>query len=278
MAELEPTAPSPAGTGEGIGVASGQAGASAPAGSVSTSSRPDQPRSEPPAEPSADQPSPATESGLGWKTIQDAERDYKGLQKLAGRYQQVLKSMGDPQTVAQERALLAQLREHPGFISWVQQELAKEQAGSGDPDTVRALQIVEERARQVAQEMVAPLYAADVERKVQTVFSEMDKEFGPEWGAMKPQMNAILAQWKAQGLVSEAVEQNFDYNFVKGLYAAAAAHDPAGAARAYQKRLEQARTNMTVSQPGTAQAATTSPQARSMREAYAQAKRDLGVA
>ena len=126
--------------------------------------------------------------------------------------------------------------------------------------------------------MVAPLYKAHVDQKVRTVFSEMDKEFGSNWQVMKPKMNEVLQTWKRQGLVGPGVEQNFDYNFVKSLYAAAAVADPAFAAKAYQTRLEQKQANSTISQPGTASAAVGSPQASSMREAFAMAKRQHGVA
>lgn len=279
MAEIESTAQAPAGTGEGIALSTGQAGDTAPAGSVSTQGAREQPRSQT-AAPSEQAPTPANseDTEFGWKSLEDAKRDHKALQRAFTKNQQAYAQLGDVQTLAQERAILSQLREHPGFIQWVQTELAKEATGSGDPDTAKALQIVQEQARQIAQEAVAPLYAAHVEQKVRTTFSAMDQEFGPEWQQLKPKMNELLQTWKRQGLVAPSVEQNFDYNFVKSLYAAAAAADPQFAAKAYQKRLEQKQAHTTTSQPGTAAAATASAPATSMRDAYAQARRELGLA
>jgi hypothetical protein len=278
MAEIEATAQAPAGTGEGIATSHGQAGDSAPAGSVSTRGSSEQPRSDTPADPSEQTPPAEADSEFGWKSLEDAKRDHKALQRVFTRNQQAYAQLGDVKTLAQERALLSQLREHPGFIQWVQAELAKEATGSGDPDTAKALQIVQDQARQIANEAVAPLYAAHVEQKVKTTFSEMDREFGTEWQQLKPKMNELLQTWKAQGLVSPTVDHNFDFNFVRGLYAAAAAADPQFAAKAYQKRLEQKQAQTTTSQPGTPAAATATAPATSMRDAYAQARRQLGMA
>lgn len=276
MPDIVSTDLSPAGSGEGITSVSGQAEL-APAGSISTqSTTSEQPRSSS-ADPS-EQPQPTAGSEHGWKSVEDAARDYKALQRAYTKSHQTLAQLGDLGAVAQERALLSQLREHPGFIDWVQQEMAKETAGSGDPGTVRALEIVQGEARRIAGEAVAPLYAAHVEQKVRTVFSEMDKEYGQEWQQLKPKMNEILQEWKQQGLVSPTVDQKFNFKFVKSLYAAAAADDPAFAAKAYQKRLEQKQANTTISQPGTAAGATVGAPARSMREAYAQARAQHGFA
>lgn len=273
MSDIVSASPAPAGTGEGIAPVGGQAGDSAPAGSVSTHTRSEQP-SRPSADPSG-QPEPA--AAPSGKTAEQWERDYKALQSYATKQAQAYAQLGDVNTLRQEREILSQLREHPGFIDWVNQQIAQEQAGSSDPDTMRALQIVQEQARQIAGEMVAPLYATHIEQKVKTTFSEMDKEFGPEWQQLKPKMNEILQSWKRQGLVSPQVEHNFTYDFVKSLYAAAAAADPAFAAKAYQKRLEQKQANSTVSQPGTASAATAGGPINSMRDAYAAARRQLNL-
>lgn len=274
MSDLAPASPAAAGTGEGIALAySGQAGDSAPAGSVSTQSHSEQP-SRSSAEPSGQPDATAAPPG---KSVEQWEKDYKALQSFTTKQQQALAQLGDLKTVQQERAILNQLREHPGFIQWVNQQLAQESAGSSDPDTMRAMQIVQNEARRIAGEAVAPLYATHIENKVKTTFSEMDKEFGPEWQQLKPKMNEILQEWKQRGFVSPQVEHNFDYGFVKSLYAAAAAADPDFAAKAYQKRLEQKQANVTVSQPGTAAAATAGGPINSMRDAYAAARRQLNL-
>lgn len=276
MSDLASTAPASAGTGDGIApVSSGQAGDSAaPAGSVSTQSRSEQPsRSE--ADPAGQ---PAAAAAPAGKTAEQWERDYKALQSAFTKQSQAYSQLGDPRSIQEQIDILQQLREHPGFIDWVNQQIAREQAGSDDPETVKALQIVQDQARQIAAEMVAPLYATHTEQKVKTTFAEMDKEFGVGWQQLKPKMNEILQDWKRRGFVSPQVEHNFDYNFVKGLYAAAAAADPAFAAKAYQRRLEQKQANSTPSQPGTAAAATAAGPVNSMRDAYAAARRQLGLA
>lgn len=277
MSDIASASQAPAGTGEGIAPASGQAGDQVPAGSVSTQSPREQPSRAPQAE-TTEQPAKAAES-VG-RTAQDWERDYKALQSAYTRATQAIQPLvqqhGDLNAIQQNLQILNQLREHPGFIKWVQEQVAEEQTGSKDPDTVRALQVVQDMARQEAQQMVAPLYAQHIQNKVQTVFSEMDKEYGQEWQQLKPKMNEILQDWKRQGLVSPQVEHNFNYQFVKSLYAAAAAADPDFAAKAYQKRLEQKQANVTTSQPGTAAAATAAGPIRSMRDAYAAALREHG--
>ena len=273
MSDIESASPTPAGSGEGIAAYGGQAGDSAPAGSVSTHTTSEQPSRSTTADPSGQTETTAAPAG---KSVEQIERDYKALQAAYTKTTQAYAKLGDPKTISEERAILAQLREHPGFIDWVQAQIAQEQAGSNDPDTIKALQIVDARVQQGIQEAVAPLFKSHLEAKVKNTFSEMDKEFGQEWHQLKPKMNEILQEWKQQGLVSPNIEQGFTYKFVKSLYAAAAADDPQFAAKAYQKRLEQKQANSTPSQPGTAASASTGAPANSMREAYAQALRQLG--
>lgn len=278
MPDLQSASPSPAGTGEGIAPAGGQAlgpPGTAPEASVSTLPAPsEQPRA--PAEP-AEKPQPAGESVPGWKTLEDAARDYKEIQRAYTRATQLLGQLGDPDAIQQERALLAELRNNPEFVSWVEQQIAQQQVGNADPDTMRALQVIDQRAHQIAQSYVAPLQAAALEQKAEAVFAAMDQKHGAEWTAMRPRMREILQQGQRQGIFAPSVETNFDLAFVDGLYSMAVGADPEFAATQYQKRLAQKQAQTTTREPGTAPAAVGTGSARSFEEAYQQARQQLGL-
>ena len=89
-------------------------------------------------------------------------------------------------------------------------------------------------------------------------------------------MQAILLEGIRAGHFAPDVETRFDLRFVNGLYAMATASDPTFAAKQYEHRLAQKRAATSTSTPGTAPGAVGAGPARTIEEAFAQAKRQLG--
>lgn len=201
-----------------------------------------------------------------FKDLDDAEHKYKQVQAFATRAAQQLKELGDPAHVKGQLQLLTELSQDPKFVEWAQARLAEEATGSGDPDTVRALEIIDARAREIANEAVAPFAAQALAQKTETVFSQMEKEHGPEWEQHAPAMLAILHDGYRRGWFHPRAEVGFDLDFVQGLYAMATAKDPQHAARSYQRRLEEKQKQSTVAQPGPATAG--APKIKSIGDAF----------
>lgn len=205
--------------------------------------------------------------------MQDAERDYKALQREYTRITQGVKQLGDVNSLRQSQAILAELSGNPRFLSWLQAEMAQEQgvAQPQDPDTQKALEIVDARARDIAAEAMAPLYEAHMAQKADAVVKQMDAAYGPEWQTLKPKMLEIYERGVRAGVYNPQVEFNYDVGFVQSLYAAAAAADPAYAAKAYEKRLAAKQANTTANTTGVAPASVGSAPVKSFRDAYLRA-------
>lgn len=284
MAELEQAAPPPVASG-GQGTApayTGQAD-SAPAGSVAPSQpsgQPTEPRaaSAQPATPSEQSKEPVWDSELGWKSPADAKRDYKAAQAAFTRASQLLRELGDPNEIKQLREFTDQLRTDPEFIKWAEARMAQQQTGSDDPQAVEALRIVDQRVETKARELMAPLLAQAIQQRTKAIFAEMSRVHGSEWEAQKPKMLELHQRDMSRGLVHPQAEQNFDFDYVEGLYHRVLGADPNYAAGQYQKRLASKQQQATISQPGTAPAAVTIGPAKSWDEAYSNAKKQLGLA
>jgi len=230
-----------------------------------------------PSSTQSEQPESKPESRL-FKDLDSAERDYKALQAAYTRASQTLSRLGDLDSVQSQLAVVQQLKSDPDFIEWAKGRIAKEQAGSDDPDTRRALEIIDQRAMKIAQQMVAPIMATHIEQRTERIFSDMTKEFGDDWRAHQPKMLEILQDGIRRGHFHPSVETNFDLKFVKTLYAAATSDDPNYAARQYQKRLDKKQAQTTVSTPGPSPSALGTGKANTLDEAFAAAKKQLGVA
>jgi hypothetical protein len=219
---------------------------------------------------------------VGWKTVQDAERDYKALQREYTRIAQGVKGLGDVNALRQSHAIMAELAQDPEFVSWVQARMAKETAGSDDPDTQKALDIVDQRATEKAQQIVAqavgPLMQAHIDQKGKDVASQMDKTYGPEWQSLKPKMLELYQRGVQTGLYNPQAEYNFDFDFVRSLYAAAALADPQYVQQANQRLIASKQANTTANAPGSSPASVGSAPVRSFRDAYAAALRTHGLA
>lgn len=270
MAELDMTS-APVHAGEGTAPAMGQAPASTP------------PPSGQPASSGTPQPEqPTGETGRGlWKDLPSAERDYKALQAEYTRLTQGLsrlKPYGDITSISERLAQVEQLRQHPEFQTWVQGQIAKAQTGSQDPDTLRALQLIDQIADEKVRTALAPIEAERVQARMKDTFAAMDQKHGPEWQAARPAMKAYLEAQIARGIISPAVDRSFDLPFVESLYFAVAAQDPNFGASQYQKRLEAKRQASISASPGTAPSAIGGGKIGSIDEAFAAAKRQHHLA
>lgn len=235
-----------------------------------------------PAPSAADQPEHAPSTGPSrlFKDVDEAESRYKSLQAAYTRITQDLPKYGvrSQQELTDRLSLLQELSGNPDFLAWAQQQMTRATVGSEDPDAQRALEIVQQEAERIAEEKIAPFKRAQLEAKISTTFSEMSKKYGPEWQTLKPKMRDLLDGWKARGLVGPNVDQDFDFEFVEGLFLQAAGRDPEFAAKQYQKRLETKRAAATQSESGTPAAMVAPKEANSMAEAWAAAKREHGMA
>lgn len=269
MDELTPTASAPAAPSVGDAAPPTSHGSADPSpASGSTSS----------AAPAASTPTSETKaSRFGWKSMEEAESRYLGLQRELSQHVARVSSLGDLNQAAERLALVDALTRDPKFLTWAQQRTAEEQAGASDPDTMRALSIIDARVQEGIAQAVAPLQAQAVETRLKSTFAQMDQMHGPEWQEFKPQMQAILQEGIRSGHFSPDVETNFDLRFVNGLFAMATAGDPNFAAKAHARRLSAKQSTSTTAQPGTAPSAIGSGRAYSIQEAAAMARKQLGM-
>lgn len=236
-----------------------------------------------PAPAPAAQPehAPATGTSGLFKDVAEAESRYKALQAQFTHLTQGLskyhvRSAGELEDRLQ---LLSELSSNPEFLSWAQQQLNRATAGTDDPETQKAVELVRQLADEVAESKLAPFKAEQALSKAHGTLDQLGQRYGAELvGVMKPRMFELLQTYKSRGLVSDAVEQNFDYDFVEGLFLTVAGRDPAFAAKQHQKRLEQKRAATTTSESGPPASMVAATPAKDMQEAWQTAKRQLGMA
>lgn len=261
--------------------ATGQAGL-APAGSIA----PSQPSGQPteaavqaaPATPTEQPKDQAWDSEMGWKSPDDAKRDYKNIQSLSTKLAQQLKDLGDPASIKQLKEFVGQLQNDPAFLDWAAKRLAVQQTGSDDPETIKALAIVDQRAEAKARELVAPMRAFMLQQKVEKVFGEMKDKYTAGWTEHKKAMGELHMSDMQRGIVHPNAEEAFDFDYVEGLYRRVVASDPNYAAKEYEKQLTLKRSQSTTSQSGTAPTAVGHAKVNSFEEAAALARRQLGLA
>ena len=211
-----------------------------------------------------------------FKDLDSAERDYKALQGAYTKITQRVASLGDLDSLDQMRAFVQQLQADPEFAEWAQQRLTRDRTGSNDPDTRKALELVQQIADERVAAAIAPLEDHAVAQRLQATFASMDK-VDPEWHQYRDKMQEILQDGIRSGVFSPSVDRRFTFAFVKGLYDMAVGSDPEYAARQYQKKLAHKQQQATPSQPGTAPSAVDVGRIRSMDDAFAAAKRQLGL-
>jgi hypothetical protein len=259
---VEPVAaPSP-----GIADASGQGGAAAATPDVAKNPEP-----APAATPSEQAPADPRTPKFRFKDQHEAERAHSELQRRYSR-------LGDPDHATQRLALLGQLQQDPKFIEWARARLAEQETGSADPETVKALQIVEQVADRKARELMAPLAAQAAQARLAAVFQAMERKHGPEWREYQPKMAELFQRGLQAGYFASGSNFQPSLEFVEGLYAWATGGDPEFAAKAYAKKLAQKHATSTQSSPGVAPAAVNVAPAQTVSEAFRQAKAKLGIA
>lgn len=208
--------------------------------------------------------------------LDSAEREYKAIQSRVTKAEQAVSRLGDLTQAEQRLALMSQLSQDPKFREWAQSRLAESEAGSGDPETVKALEIVRQVAAREAQQMVAPLAAQAAQARLAAVLQAMDRKH-PDWREHQEQVRDTLVSGIQKGMFPPTAIHNLSLEFLEGLYGMTVGLDPAVQAKAYAKDLARKQAATTHSTPGTAPAATASAPVSSMHEALARARKQLGV-
>lgn len=268
MSDLTSSSSSPAGSSAGLAPAPSFAD-TAPAGSVGPSAPTrDLPGSSASSAPSAGLPGDP-QAPVDWKKRYD---DTKAAYTQA---QEALKEFGDLGTAKQRLAFVEQLQQDPGFLQWAAARLQQQQAPQQqfDPETIKALQLVRAMIHHENAQLNGPLYQRAAEQHRDRVFGEMDSTFGADWAQFKPQILALHQKNLQQGR-----SDDFDTEYLAGLYRTVRAQDPQWVAQEHERWLRQKHANVTAANPGTAPAAVGAPPVNSVRDAFRQAKRQHGVA
>jgi len=273
--EIAPSTAPAAAIGEGTAPQPGLAGIQPDAVSTpSPSGQPDAPVATIPGPVAA----PA-KPGM-FKDMEHAERDYKALQSYSTRMAQTLSGLqpyGAPNVITRDLQALQRLRQDGEFQEWVKARAAKEQAGSSDPDTVKALDLITKIVEAQVSERLAPIKNETVAARMNSVFSQMDKSH-PEWRGYMQTMHQRLMAGVERGRLSPEVLTDFDYDFVEDLYLGTAARDPQWVQKRHQDRLTETKKMSIPSEPGTAPKAIGRPRVNSLTDALKLAKETLGIA
>lgn len=268
---------SAAGSSPGISPTPGSAGTPAPTGASAPSTPAVAPNSQTAeATPSEQAPVQSGTPTRLFKDLDSAERDYKALQARATKAEQAMAKLGDLSQAESRLALLGQLQQDPKFREWAQARLAESEAGSGDPETVKALEIVRSVAQREAQQLVAPMAAQLQSARLAAVLQAMDRKH-PDWREHQEQIRDGLVAGIQAGIFAPQSVHNLSLDFLEKLYAMTVGLDEERAAKAYAKKLASKHAASTSSTPGTATTAVASAHVSSLRDAFAAAKKELGV-
>jgi hypothetical protein len=259
----------PAEPSQGLAPSTGQA---APASGTPTSGANSQAA---PATPSEQTPGQGGTPKALWNDLTSAERDYKALQAEYTKTKQQMAKFGDLTVAEQRIQLLGQLQQDPKFREWAQSRLTEAETGRSDPETVEALKIVQQVAQRQVQEALAPLAAQMQAARLQAVTSAMDRKH-PEWKDHKEKVRDTLIEGIQRGIFPQSVVHNMSLEFLEKLYAMTVGLDEDHQAKVYGKRLAQKHAASTQSTPGTAPAATAHAPVKSIHDALALARKQLG--
>lgn len=243
-------------------------GLAAPTGQASSTPPDANNQPAPVATPSAQAPESPRTPKYRFKDQSEAEKAHSELQS---RYSRV----GDPEQAAQRLALLTSLQGDPDFVEWAKARLAKQEAGSGDPETAKAVEIVNNISRARVQEAMAPVLQHMARGQIAAVVTAMEKAHGKDWMEARPEMELLFTRWTQAGLVAPNVNPYLNYDLTDALYKAVRGEDREAAA--YRKRLETKQAASTQASAGTAPVAVATPQPRGFDAAFAAAKRAHGI-
>ena len=259
-AESTTVAGAPAEPSQGIAPGTGQAAASTPTPGPTSQTTP--------ATPSGQAAVPGGTPRRLFNDLDSAERDYKALQSRTSK-------LGDLTVAEQRLALMGQLQQDPKFVEWAKARLAEAETGSSDPETAKALEIVQQVAQRQVQEAIAPLMAQAQGARLAAVLQAMDRKH-PDWREHQEAMRDDLIAGIQSGMFPPTVIHKMDLKFMEKLYAMQIGLDPAVQAKAYAKDLARKQAATTQSTPGTAPAATAHAPVKSIHEALALARKQLG--
>ena len=204
-----------------------------------------------------------------FKDQTEAERAHSELQSRYSR-------LGDPEQAAQALSLLNSLKADEKFREWAQTRLAEQEAGSGDPETVKAMQIVEAIADRKAREMVGPIYQQEAQRRLAMVGHGMKQAHGPEWLEAKTDMDAFYMKGVQAGVFAQNSNPYLHFEITDALYKAVRGEQRE--AKAYQKKLEAKQATTTQSTPGLAPSSAAAPQTKGIEGALRAAMKQHGLA
>lgn len=223
---------------------------------------------------------PATPSGQGtpaeptpkyrFKSQAEAERAHSELQS---RYSK----LGDPDQAAERLAFIQQLSGDPKFREWAQARLAEQETGSADPETVKALQIVESVADRKARELVAPLVAQHQAIRLAAATQQMDAAH-PGWRDHADAMKAKLVEGIQAGWFHPSIVHNISLQTLENLYALTVGLDPEVAAKRYEQKLKTKQAQATQATPGVAPTAVATAPTKGLEGAFRAALKQHGLA
>jgi hypothetical protein len=231
----------------------------------------------PQATPSEQTPGQSGTPKALFNDLPSAERDYKALQAEYTKSKQALAELGDLKAIKSQIALMKSLQGDTKFREWAQARLAESETGSGDPETVKALEIVRQVAQREAQQMVAPLAAQAQAARMAATLQAMDRKH-PEWREHQEQIRDGLVAGIQEGIFPQSVIHNMSLPFLEKLYAMTVGLDDDHAAKRYAKKLAQKQAASTSSTPGSAPTSVATGPISTIRDAFAAAQRSRGVA
>ncbi len=171
--------------------------------------------------------------------------------------------------------MLQSLQADPKFREWAEARLAEAETGAGDPDTVKALQIVDQVASRRVQEAMAPVLAQLQGARLAAVVQAMDRKY-PEWREHAEQMRDSLVKGIQDGIFPQTAVHNLSLDFMEKLYAMQLGLDADAQAKTYAKQLARKQEASTTSKSGTAPAAVAHGPVKNMHEALALARKQVG--
>ena len=218
--------------------------------------------------------------GLDLKTL---PKQYKDLQREYAQIKDQIKLLEPYGNAEQISQWAAYLQGNPRFQEWVAQEQGRNAMGINEgeleDDQKKALHVVQNivqqtvdaRLNELKKQEIDPIAGKLKDESLEKHFSKMDEKYGPEWRELQDKMGDLSEN------LPDRVQDNPDFKNVEGLYFQALAESgklTAYAAKQYEKQLQDKKKKST-EQP-TPAAASAPKSARSMAEAFANAKRSVG--
>lgn len=223
-------------------------------------------------------PDGMTPEGL-FKSYQDLQRDYSKKSDKLADMDKLFQPFGGPDKLVEWATYLSQ---NPDFPKWVSDQQNKNILGVNnsdlDEETQKALQVItvvaekiaDQKIQQAMKSKVEPLASSYKERLIADHFSQMDKKY-EGWREMQDLMSEISET------LPEQVQDNPTFDIVEDLYFKALRQTGKMddyAARVYARKLE-AKKKLSTEKPSAPAGPGEPPPAKSIEEAFEQAKKQL---